>query len=737
MKISRLLATFFVVLCGASMASAHDWPDWRGPAHDGHSYETGLVESWDYESKENVIWESPIGGRAAPVVLDGRVFLGCRTDDDVTIPAERIHAREQVVCRDVATGDIIWQDIFNITQTDIPAPRVGWAALTADPETKYVYMHSVSGIFRCYDFDGNVVWEKSLLEEYGKISGYGGRTQTPLIDEDKVIVGFFGLSWGSKAVPPPKMTYFAFDKKTGELLWQAPVGSPPKDTNYSNPIVTVIDGQRLLIGGGADGNVHAINARSGEPVWTFRMSRRGLNMTPAVDGHLVYISHGEDNIDTTEFGRVQCIDARGKGDITETHSVWRVNGIKAGYSAMLVHDGIVYVVADTGRMHAFDSENGEELWSYSLGTVGKGAPVWADGKIYVMEVNGRIHILKPSREKCESLSMVHLKSADGTGDDEIYGTPAISNGRVFFVTRDRTICIGNENAGNAADGEIPTLAEEADGGTDVASIRVVPFEKSIAAGESVTYKVEALNSLGQTIGDADVTWEVPEGAEGVTVEGNTISVAADAPSQGLEFTAKSGDLTAMTRLRSFAPLPWSWDFEGLQDQQVPSTWVNAFRKLSPVDYEGDTVMKKVPQGRPSWNAWMGTAEMKGYTVQADFLLKEDRRKLPSAGVVVEGYNLILVGNTSKLELNCWAPHKRVEAVKKFRADPDVWYTMKMTVEQTDDGARVLGKVWQRGEDEPAEWTIEAVDPHPAEIGGPGLFTYSLADVYFDNVSVTK
>lgn len=730
------LSLLVVLAATVVSAGADDWPHWRGPANNGKSYETGLVESWDYESGENVLWEHEIGGRAAPVVLNGRVFLNCRTNDDVAIPAERIHAREQVVCRDAATGEIIWQDIFNITQTDIPAPRVGWASMVGDPETNYVYMHSVSGIFRCYDYDGNVVWERSLLEEYGKISGYGGRTQTPIIDEDRIIVGFFGLSWGSRAVPPPKLNYFAFDKRTGELLWAAPVGDPPEDTNYSNPVITVVDGERLLIGGGADGHVHAINARSGEHKWTFRMSRRGLNMTPAVDGHLVYISHGEDNIDTTAFGRVQCIDARGEGDITETHGVWRVDGIKAGYSAMLVHDGIVYVVADTGTLHAFDSATGEPLWDYSLGTVGKGAPVWADGKLYVMEVNGRIHILKPTRESCESLSFNELKSTDGTGLDEIYATPAISDGRVFFVTRDRTLCVGNENAGVRTTHEIPEL-EEADGGDEITSIRVEPFEKRIFSGEDVSYRAIGLNALGQTVGEVDVEWELPENATGLSVSENTITAAADAPSQGVEITARSGEFTAMTRLRTFAPLPWSWDFEGFEPRQVPSTWINAYLKLQPTEVDGNIVMKQSPRGKPSNDTWLGYAEMKGYVVQADVLLKEERRRLPGAGLVAEGYNLILFGNTAKLEIHCWAPHKRISKIQKFRADPDVWYTMKMTVQQADDGAHVLGKVWPRDEAEPDEWTIEAVDPHPAPHGSPGLFVYALAEVYIDNVSVTE
>ncbi|MCA8990130.1 MAG: PQQ-binding-like beta-propeller repeat protein, partial [Planctomycetaceae bacterium] len=465
----RFCCLLILLACLQPFVGAEDWASWRGPEHNGISRETGLVETWDLETGKNLLWESPIGGRAAPIVIDGRVYLDCRTEHDVAAGnPELIHAQEQVVCRDAATGDVIWEDKFNVSQTDIPAPRVGWASMTGDSETGFVYLHSVSGIFRCYDRDGKVKWQHALGEEYAKISGYGGRTQTPIIDEDRIIVGFFGLNWGRTATPPPKSAYYAFNKHTGELLWVSLFGGRPLDTTYSNPVIAAIDGQRLLISGGADGALHAINARTGKHVWTFNMSKRGLNATPVVDGHLVYISHGEDNVDSLAFGRVQCIDGRGTGDITASNSVWRKDGIKAGYTALMVHDGVMYVVADTGKLHAFDSKTGEELWDYTLGTVGKGSPVMADGKMYVMEVNGNIHILKPTREKCESLSKVTVTAKNGEGLDEIYGTPAISDGRVFFVTRDRTFCIGNEDAGKRTKSEIPPL-EEAAVGTEVAS----------------------------------------------------------------------------------------------------------------------------------------------------------------------------------------------------------------------------------------------------------------------------
>lgn len=737
MKI-RSFCLLAVTLCGVGSVMAADWPGWRGPEHNGISRETGLVESWDHETGKNVLWDKPIGGRAAPIVLNGRVYLDCRTNHDVSTGSkEIIDAQEQVICRDAATGETLWTDKFNVFQTDIPAPRVGWAAMAGDSETGYVYVHSVSGIFRCYDKDGKVVWEKSLFEEYGKISGYGGRTQTPIIDEDRIIVGYFGLNWGRTKAPPPKMTYYCFDKKNGQLMWTAPVGGGPFDTNYSAPTIAVIEGQRLLIGGGADGGLHAINARTGEAVWSFRMSKRGLNASPVVDGNHVFISHGEDNIDNIEFGRIECIDARGKGDITESNSVWRHDGIKAGYTALLVKDGILYVIADTGKLHAYDSKSGHELWEYSIGTVGKGSPIWADGKLYAMEVNGNIHILKPSREKCESLSRVQLKAADGNGLDEIYGTPAISDGRVFFVTRDRTICIGNENAGKAAAVEIPEL-KEGDGGKDVATIRIVPFEERTFGGGDVDYKVLGYNKLGQLIGEVDAELTLGEGWKGVTLDGNKITVAADAPEQGGELTAKVGDVTTFARLRTFPSLPWRWDFEGYKPKQIPSTWINAFLKLQPNKIDGTMALKRSPgKGRPSTYFWLGMPEMKGYTVQTDVYMTEQKRKLPNMGVTVQRYNVILKGNTSKFGIQSWAPHLRMAKEVKFRSKPDTWYTVKATVKIEDDGAHVLGKVWETGKDEPEDWTLEAIDPHPNTEGAPGLYMYTLADGYFDNVMVTE
>ena len=734
------------LLAFATQLSAQDWANWRGPEQNGISRETGLPTEWSLEDDTNVLWTSDIGGRATPIVLNDRVFLNCRTHHDINDPEEKIHAREQVVCWDAKTGEKLWQDEFNVFQTDIPTRRVGWAHMCGDKETGYVYVHSVSGVFRCYDPDGNVVWEHSMLEKYGKISGYGGRTQTPIIDEDRVIVSFLAVSWGDMKGPAPKHYYYAFDKKTGELQWvSAPGTNPPKSTNYSVPIVTVIDGQRMLIGGNSDGGIYGMNARTGKPIWGFHLSLNALNASPVTDGNLVYISHGEDNIDNNEFGRIQCIDATaGTGDITESGSVWRVDGIKAGFTGLLVKDSILYVVTDTGNLLAFDSKTGDSLWEHDLGTVGKGSPVWADGKIYVTEVNGNIHVVKPSRDGCETVSSVKLKaSEEGLGLDEIYASPAISNGRLFFVTRDRTICIGTADS-TAQGGQPEPLAEETAGTDVIDTLQLRPFETVLIPGEKQEYELHAFDANGRFIKkvtDAKLVLSDPVGE--LVVEGMTVWVPEEAAASNFagNITATIGKTTATARVRSFSTdKQWSWDFEEFKGIAVPPAWTRAHIKIKPFDLDGNTVMKAAgigkAKGRPSHTVWLGTEDMSDYTIQADVRMTEERRQLPSIGLVANRYTFIIQGNKGKLSVRSWQPHLRMAQEAKYRTDPDTWYTMKMKVELADEQANVLCKVWKTGEEEPAEWTLKAVDPHPNMTGSPGLYYYATTDCMFDNVKVT-
>src|SRR5205085_12377754 len=107
-----------------------------------------------------------------------------------------------------------------------------------------------------------------------------------------------------------------------------------------------------------------------------------------------------------------------------------------GYASPVVHDGLLYVPDDTGRLYCIDAAKGKVLWKHRYGRDARGSPVLADGKIYVGEVNSIFHILKPGPKKCEELHQHFFPSPDGFSDVEINGSPAVANGRVYFSTSD-------------------------------------------------------------------------------------------------------------------------------------------------------------------------------------------------------------------------------------------------------------------------------------------------------------
>ena len=413
-------------------AIAGDWSTWRGPNQDGTSAEAGLISSWSTEG-ENLLWQAEFIGRSTPIVLNDRVYVIGRVGSDIM-------QQERIACFDAETGEMIWNYQFNVFHTTISFNRVGWASLAGDLETGNIYAHGVQGLFFCFDKDGNTLWSRSLTEEYGRISGYGGRVHTPIIAGDLVVVSYLNSGWGDQVAT--RHRYFAFDKRTGELIWISTPGGRPLDTTYSAPVVANINGQQLIIGGNADGGIYAMKQNTGEMVWGFKLSQRGINTSVIVSGTKVYATHSEENVDNTEMGRVVCIGAIGTGDVTKTHELWRYDAVNIGYASPTIHDGHLYVVDNSANIHAVNADTGELLWMHNIGKVGKGSPVWADGKIYVTEVNGVFAILQPGEDKCETLSSQEISRASDERHVEIYGSPAIANGRIYFTTEEHLYCIG-------------------------------------------------------------------------------------------------------------------------------------------------------------------------------------------------------------------------------------------------------------------------------------------------------
>ena len=725
--IMRVASAFLLsTIAVGSVGWANDWPSWRGRTQNGVADEMNLPSSWSTDG-ENLIWSDEWVGRSTPAVFDGRVCANGRTGDGVS-------EKEIVACWQAEDGTKLWEHDFSITNTTVPFNRVGWGSVTGDAETGYLFAMNVDGHFNAYDRAGTIVWSWRLAEELGRASGYGGRTSTPVIDEDSVILSVIGAIWGDYA-GPPRHRYIAFDKRTGEVQWIATPGGSVFDMNtQSVPIIAVVNGRRLLIDGNADGHIYALQARTGEKVWEFNLSKRGINVSPVIDGTTLYVAHSEENLDEGTMGRVVAIDATGTGDITASHEKWQVNELAVGFSSPMVKDGRLYVIDNSANLYAIDASDGRILWEHSVGTVGKSSPVWADGKLYVTEVNGNVQVLEAGPNGVTVLDTEELEVADGR-NAEIYGSFAPAYGRLYLTAESGIYCIGNAGAPfSVSAGTAASPGSEA-APSDVARLQVVPAEVIASAGDTVAFRVRALDANGRFLGARTARWSV-DGLAGADISADgVLSTGTQASNQGGTVVAAVGELTASAQVRVFAPLPWSENFESGR----PPFWVGGGPRLGVADLAGQQVLRKGPSptGLHRHATYLGPSDMSGYTLQADVLSTQRGRRRPDIGIINSGYTLDLRGNAQRIQLQSWAAELRVDEQVEFPWDPDVWYTLKLRVDVDDDEALVRGKVWKRDENEPEDWSVTVHDPEPVRQGSPGLLGYSPIDIYFDNVRVME
>lgn len=833
-----------------------DWTYWRGPEMNGISREKNIPAKWSPDG-ENLLWKrEDLGSRSTPIVMNGKLYMITRN-----LP-ETEKETEKVVCLDAATGETIWENVFNIFLSDVPDTRVGWSCVVGDPETGNVYALGVCDLFQCIDGKtGKTIWSHSLSEEYGMLNTYGGRTNMPIVFEDLVIISGVIINWGEYAQPNHR--FIAFDKTNGQAVWFTGTRPAPNDTSYSAPVLATIEGQMQLIVGAGDGKMYGFQPRTGKIIWNYPVTTRGINTSPLVVGNTVYGGHGEENVDSKQMGALFALDATKTGDISKTGELWRVKELFVGRSSPLLVNDRIYVVQDDARLVVIDPKTGKNLGNKKLGTSQRSNLLYADGKIFATETNGRWYTFEPTENGVKVLHQMRLEK------QECHGSPIVSHGRMYVPTTGAMYCVGFKDATPSSD-PIPPQPEETPVAEDTkpAQVQVVPVESLLLPGQKQQYKVRLYNAKGQFLG------EKPAGEAQFTLTGPG-KIGPDGkyetPSENIHAAAalsvKVGELTGTARIRIVPELPWSFDFS---DGMVPITWVAARYRHIVVDFdfwsklreedpvaselyiyllssftnsgqpavnfnldtarqtltgflrfldldsdektvehmssktaasldilkrenvisewnwssnenglvftakqgtrqvtEGEPVMLKIttiPVGTRS-QAWMGHTHYSNYTIEADVYATEvgggkpaaeepkpaetpgqaaedDGRppaavgKLPDIGIIAQRYTLDLMGANQQLQARTWPPQTRMMRQVPFEVKPNMWYHMKYQASVEGEVAVVRGKVWPKGAEEPAEWTVVAEDPSPNLNGSPGLFgNASVAELFYDNIKV--
>ena len=758
--------------CG--VAQGGDWPDWRGQLQDRHYAGPPLVTSFDSEQGTNVLWKNDAaGGISTPVIMGGRLFTLVRHAPGTAAEAEK------VLCLDAATGKKLWENVFNVYLSDVPAERVGWSAVVADPATNTVFAHGVCGVFTAIDAaTGMTKWQRSLHEEFGFLSTYGGRTNVPVVFEDLVIASAVVTGWGDTARPAHR--FLGMDTATGEVRWMNGTKELPEDTTYSTPSLANLGGQAALVFGSSDGSVWNFQPRTGKAVWNFKLSRRGINTSPLIDGETVIVSQSEENLDNTSMGSVTCFKGVGMGDITATNVVWQKKGVMDGRSMPVVLGDRVYFVDDGAKVYTFDKATGEPVGKpvKLLGTIVRGSPLVADGKLSICSTGGW-HVLEPTKDGLKFVNRMRLDE-----DDEVSASVIASHGRIYLTTGARLYCLGEPRAADET-GPQPTRAQVAALETnglagEPAWVQIVPAEAQVAAGATLPLTVRLYDAAGRFVKESPADFST---TAGTVAAGGTYTAPAGKHAAAI-VTAKVGSLEGKARIRSMPLLPWTFDFEdialaadpktGALKGEPPLPWIGMRYRHVVREVEGSKCLVKVttiPKGTRS-QGWIGPIALHDYAIQADLRAQEtgvekpgspasdaaksgvtdadafakafgnpaalELARMPDMGLIAQRYTLDMMGASQQLQLRSWPPQVATYFSKTipFAWEAGCWYRMKLEA-RTKDGAAILrGKVWPRDEKEPAEWTIEGVHEAGNLRGSPGFFGNSKdSEIYIDNVSV--
>ncbi|MFT4542964.1 MAG: outer membrane protein assembly factor BamB [Planctomycetota bacterium] len=713
---------------GSPQASADirkGWLSWRGPNQDGVSPETGLIDSLSVDG-ENHLWSYEIAGRGTPVVSAGRVFgLGYE--------GEGRELEAVVFCLDEVSGELIWEHRSSDFLSDVIYSRYAIGSPTVDPATGNVFTMTAAGLLRCFTRDGELLWERSMGEDLGRLTFPNGRTGAPLIYGDQVIIHFIFAAWGP--LGPARDRFHSFDKTTGAVLWASTPGGPPKDSTFGLPVVEERDGHALLYAGLGGGFAACVDARTGKPRWKYPMAVGGVNSSMLLYGDNLIAIHGRENVDSSTIGRMVSLRLDGaiddNGVLSNDAETWRADLVAFTSSPVLVGNR-VYATVQTGDLVCVDADTGKALWHEKLAPDQLHAsPIAADGKLYVPMTNGNFHIIRPSDEGME------LLDSDQLGGSSL-GAPAIANGRIYVHTTERLYCFGKPTDGAPVWPDLP--GANAVGKAPAVALQLVPADATfhMSAAEDLSYEVRALDDRGRLVEVLD------NSSVELTKPG---WIAAGKPAVGV-VKAKSGALTGAARVRGVPDIPSLQDFSGIELNQKgetpwawpPGFWLGGRMKWKVVEHEGESLISR-RLDNPLFQrtvSLFGRPDDSNYTVSADMMSDGNRRSMCSVGVVNQRYLIVLKGNHQEIEVS--SNMERLKVGSPFKWKVGLWYSMKTRVDLAGDGSGIVrAKVWLRGTDEPDAWTIEVTDPHAQSHGAAGVYAFtpqSRFTAYLDNITVT-
>ena len=408
MKTIRVCGAFLFAVSSVFAASG-DWPQWRGPNHDGISTETGLLRDWP-EGGPKLAWEiKGIGaGYASVSIFGNRIYTAGDKGEESFVEALNLSDGKPVWSAKLGKAGPVGQPQFE-------GPR---ATPTTDGEL--VFAVSQWGEMVCLKADtGKEVWRKDYTTDFGGAPPLWGYAESPLIDGDKVVV----TPGGSQGA------VVALNKKTGELIWQSKEFTDA--AHYSSLIIADPGGVRQYITL-TPSSVAGIAAANGKLLWKApRKGQVAVIPTPVYSDGYVYVTSG--------YG-AGC-------------SLFKINSDSGKYSAEQVyanrvmvnhHGGVVkvgdfiYGYSDGKGWTCQDFKTGDAKWQDKQ-KLGKGSVSFADARLYLRQEDrkGTVALIEASPEGYHEHG--RFDQPDRSSKNS-WPHPVVADGRLYLRDQDVLLC---------------------------------------------------------------------------------------------------------------------------------------------------------------------------------------------------------------------------------------------------------------------------------------------------------
>ena len=399
-----------------SVVSAEDWPNWRGPNRDGRSTESVPV-AWDTET--NVAWklEMPEWSGSTPVIWGDRIFLNVADGENLELWCLDREARP------------LWKRFLSAGNHRERKQNMSSPSPVTDGQ--HVWVMTGTGVIRAFDFDGQELWMRSIQADYGPFGLNWGYASSPLLHDGALYVQ---VLHGMRTDDPSYILRIV--AATGETVWR--VERPTEairesPDSYTTPTLVEYQGTTEVVVTGGDA-VTGHDPQTGRELWR----ADGLNPTRNTMYRLVAspIVTNDIIIAPTRVRPLLALRAGGRGDVLESHVIWRAdNGPDVPTP---VTDGTyLYIVNDQGIVFVHEVQTGELVYGRQRLRPGtySASPVIADGKIYVTNERGLTSVFSAGPE-FEILSENPL-------NDYVLSSPAISDGQIFIRTAQYLYAIGD------------------------------------------------------------------------------------------------------------------------------------------------------------------------------------------------------------------------------------------------------------------------------------------------------